>query len=92
LSYPPDVYRSPSTQNPQTALNAIACQTSAWCAAVGTYVASNGAIGPLAAVWNGSTWTQTVLRRGPAALESIACPGLGWCMAVDGTIAERFRG
>jgi hypothetical protein len=91
-NYPPAIYRSPSTQTPHTSLTAVACQTSASCAAVGSYVASNGDIGPLGAVWDGSTWTETVLRRGPVQLASVACPALGWCMAVGGVIAERLVG
>jgi hypothetical protein len=55
LNYPPAVYRTPSTQTPHTSLTAVFCQTSASCATTGIYVASNGDIGPLAAVWNGST-------------------------------------
>lgn len=92
LAYPQGVYRSPDTQPPQTSLRAVACQTSASCATVGGYLASNGDIGPLAAFWNGSTWNQTVLRRGPVQLTSVSCPALGWCMTVGDGIAERFVG
>jgi hypothetical protein len=45
----------------------------------------------LAANWDGSAWTQTVLRRGPVGPKSVSCPAAGWCMAV-GPVAERYSG
>jgi len=91
LAYPAGVERG-GTAPPQTVLTAVACTTSVQCAAVGRYEATNGALGPLVAIWNGTSWTQTVLRRGPVALTSIVCPALGWCMAVGDGIAERWIG
>lgn len=70
---------------------AVSCATADACAAVGQHVATNGDIGPLAANWDGSAWTQTVLRRGPVGLKSVSCPAAGWCMAV-GPVAERYSG
>ncbi|MFZ1994376.1 MAG: hypothetical protein WAU75_09715 [Solirubrobacteraceae bacterium] len=91
LAFPPSAYRSPSlTGNPTTVLFAISCAASTLCAAVGGYNATNGAVGPLAATWNGSTWTQIALRRGPVQLGSVSCPTPRWCMAVGNTIAERW--
>ncbi|MGI8506557.1 MAG: hypothetical protein ACR2MK_07065, partial [Solirubrobacteraceae bacterium] len=93
LAFPPSAYRGPSAAgNPITVLEAISCATATSCAAVGRYGATNGAIGPLAASWNGATWTQVALRRGPVQLSSVSCPALGWCMAVGDGIAERFIG
>ena len=91
LAYPSSAYRG-GTGSPETALLGVACAPtdSYFCAAVGTYNATNGAIGPLAAIWNGSSWTQVALRRGPVELSSVACPALGWCMALGGAIAEKF--
>lgn len=92
LAFPSSAYRSPSSPgNPTTVLGAISCATSTSCAAVGRYGATNGAIGPLVATWNGSDWTQLALRRGPVELTSVSCPARSWCMAVGSTIAERFR-
>ncbi len=92
LAFPADAYRGPASGNPKTKLGAVSCAPTNpdFCAAVGTYSATNGAIGPLAAIWNGSTWTQVALRRGPVFLGSVSCPALGWCMAVGSTIAERW--
>lgn len=93
LAFPAGVDRGGSSpQPPETVLTGVACTTSAQCAAVGRYVATNGALGPLAAVWNGTSWSQTVLRRGPVALRSVACPALGWCLAVGSGISERWIG
>ena len=90
---PPGADRGGSSSGePQTVLTAIACTTSAQCAAVGHYEATNGALGPLAAIWNGTGWAQTALRRGPVALSSVACPALGWCLSVGDGIAERWIG
>lgn len=91
IPYPPTVYRG-GTGSPATVLFAVSCQTSASCAAVGRYQADNGALGPLAAFWNGTTWSEVALRRGPVELSAVSCPALGWCMAVGGGIAERFIG
>jgi hypothetical protein len=92
LAFPASAYRG-DTGNPETRLFAVSCAPTdpAFCAAVGTYNATNGAIGPLAANWNGSAWSQIALRRGPVYLASVSCPALGWCMAVGGGIAEVFR-
>jgi hypothetical protein len=91
LAFPPSVYRAPAPAgNPATVLTAISCASSRSCAAIGRYVATNGALGPLAATWNGTSWTQVALRRGPVALTSLSCPVSRWCMAVGDGIAERF--
>ena len=74
LAFPASTDRSPSSANPATVLSALSCATSASCAAVGRYTATNGDIGPLAATWNGSTWTQIALRRGPVQLASVFLP------------------
>lgn len=91
LAFPSAVYRSSSTAgtDPMTVLNAISCAASTSCVAVGGYTATNGAIGPLVAIWNGLTWTQSAQRHGPVQLVSVSCPTPRWCMAV-GTIAERW--
>jgi hypothetical protein len=94
LPYPAGVFRGGSgAQPPTTGLQAVSCAPTNpdFCGAVGGYAADNGAIGPLAAIWNGSSWTQAALRRGPVQLRSISCPALGWCMAVGSTIAEVWR-
>jgi hypothetical protein len=91
LAFPPSAYRAPSpVGDPTTVLRAISCATSSSCAAVGRYAATNGALGPLVASWNGLTWTQLAVRRGPVELTSVSCPAPGWCMAVGDGIAERF--
>ena len=93
LAFPPSVYRAPAVGGtPTTVLSAISCATSTWCAAVGRYGATNGALGPLVAGFNGLTWTQLALRRGPISLTSVSCPVAGWCMAVGDGIAERLSG
>lgn len=92
LAFPATVYRAPESGTPRTWLTAVSCATSTSCAAVGSYGATDGAIGPLAATWNGSSWTQIALRRGPVQLYSVSCPSRRWCMAVGGTIAERWAG
>lgn len=95
LAFPAGVYRAgPGPTAPSTFLTAIACAPTDpdSCAAVGGYRADNGAIGPLAAGWNGSSWTPVALRRGPVQLTSVACPALGWCMAVGDGIAELYVG
>lgn len=92
LAFPPSVYRSPASAPPTTVLSAISCASATSCAAVGRYAATSGALGPLAATWNGITWTQIALRRGPVALTSVSCPRREWCMAVGGGIAERLTG
>jgi len=93
LAFPPSVYRSPSAAGTATTvLTTLSCATATSCAAVGNYVATNGAIGPLAATWNGSTWDQIALRRGPVQLSAVSCPTPQWCMAVGGDIAERWTG
>jgi hypothetical protein len=90
LAFPAStVPSSPASGNPTTVLTAISCASPASCAAVGGYTATNG-IGPLAATWNGSTWTQIALRRGPVQLASVSCPTSRWCMAVGDAIAERW--
>ena len=92
LAFPATAYRAPGSGTPTTWLTAISCATTTWCAAVGSYNATNGAIGPLAATWNGSGWKQIALRRGPVQLFSVSCSSRTWCMAVGGTIAERWAG
>ena len=96
LAFPGSVYRggTGSATPPATVLTSIACAPSNAnsCAAVGGYRADNAAIGPLVASWNGWSWTQVPLRRGPVQLTSVSCPALGWCMAVGGGIAERYVG
>jgi len=79
------------TGPPGGRLNAIACQTSASCMAVGQWTSADGRTGPLSAFWNGTGWAQTVIHRGPTWLTSVSCPALGWCMAVGSTIAEIWR-
>ncbi len=91
LPFPPSVYRGPATPaHPTTILTAVSCATSTSCAAVGRYAATNGALGPLAATWDGAAWTQVALRRGPVALASVSCPSSRWCMAVGDGIADRW--
>jgi hypothetical protein len=90
LALAPGLTRSTPTPT-RDWLYGISCASARACAAVGQYVASNGDIGPLAARWNGSSWTQTVLRRGPVGLTSVSCPSASWCMAV-GPVAERYAG
>jgi hypothetical protein len=91
LAFPASVFRGPAGSGPPTTvLTAISCVTSTSCAAVGRYAATNGALGPLAATWDGTAWTQIALRRGPVQLSSVSCPVSRWCMAVGGGIAERW--
>jgi hypothetical protein len=93
LAFPPSAYRAPAVGGtPTTVLSDISCATSTWCAAVGRYGATNGALGPLVAGFDGLTWTQLALRRGPISLTSVSCPVSGWCMAVGDGIAERLSG
>jgi hypothetical protein len=73
-------------------LQAIACQTSISCVAVGRWTAASGGSGPLGAVWDGAMWRQTVLHRGLTQLQSVSCPASRWCMAVGSGIAERHVG
>jgi len=92
LAFPSSVYRAPSSGSPTTVLTTVSCASARSCAAVGRYAATNGALGPLAATWNGTAWTQIALRRGPVALTSVSCPVSRWCMAVGDGIAERWAG
>jgi hypothetical protein len=79
--------------DPEDELFGISCASTSSCAAVGLARDTTGRLGPLAAHWDGTEWTQTLLRVGaPVSLDSVSCPSAHWCMAVGPTRAERFSG
>lgn len=88
----PSAAGSPTVDNfPLEQLKAVSCATATACGAVGLARDNTGRLGPLAARWDGSNWTQTLLRVGaPVALNSVSCPSARWCMAVGPTRAERY--
>jgi len=67
----------PTGETADSSLNAVACPTIAWCAAVG---------GGQADTMTGNSWTAASVRLGPDArgganLVSLSCPAVGWCAA-----------
>lgn len=87
---PLGVYRTSGSnpQPPQTVLTAVACTTSAQCAAVGSCTANDGAIAALAAR-TGPAGRRPSCADGPVQLDSVACPALGLGLAVGDGISER---
>jgi hypothetical protein len=79
-----------------TYVGSVSCLSGTFCEAVGS-----NASGPLAAVWNGTSWTaQTVAGPVSTALNSVSCTSASSCEAVgevadngeEGTLAESWDG
>ena len=71
-----------TTWNPSTTsagvFSAVSCPSSTFCAAV-----ANDTTGGSAVLWNGSTWTVTLVAPSPDKLASVSCASSSFCMADD---------
>jgi hypothetical protein len=66
--------RLPAAAGARTSLDGVSCKSAESCVAVGAYQAGGRAGAPLAEIWNGKTWTQTMP---PASIGGLAVSGLG---------------
>jgi hypothetical protein len=79
------------SQPTETFLTAISCVASTSCAAVGSYSGTRAG-GTLAATWDGSTWTETLLAPSADTLSAVSCSSRRWCMGVGGAISAKYTG
>jgi len=72
-------------------LSGVACVTSTFCLAVGSYVDGTGQL-PLAAIWNGTSWSLTtvpiVSGSGGTALSAVTCASTTACTVVGSYISS----
>ena len=73
---------------PGAGLSAVTCANARSCEAVGAAgdQGCSGICGPLAEVWNGTSWTDQIISGGPAfgSLQGVTCQHPGKCEAVGG--------
>ncbi|MDA8185997.1 MAG: hypothetical protein M0035_16490 [Actinomycetota bacterium] len=72
------------TQTPDISLRGVSCVSTSFCSVVGrTGQSVSAPTRPLAAIWNGATWSDTVLSSaGGGSLRSVSCPSASFCQAV----------
>lgn len=94
---------SPLGSNGST-LNAVACSTTTWCMAAGSYSTTGGTFA-LAELWNGTAWTIEKTANAPEASATVlngiscangtsACTAVGYAITkgVTTAVAERWNG
>lgn len=80
----------------------VSCTSATFCEAVGSYVDSDFNTDPLAAVWNGTTWSlqSTPALSNPAVFTAVSCTSPSFCEAWGGgnannpgpDVAEQWNG
>jgi hypothetical protein len=79
------------------ALSGVSCLSASFCAAVGSYVATNAAFQTLAETWNGSTWSvvptqDTGSNPTDQGLQSVSCTAASACIAVGSYEIQAWNG
>jgi hypothetical protein len=80
----------------------VSCTSATFCEAVGSYLDTNFNTDPLAAVWNGTSWSlqSTPTLTTEAAFTAVSCPSASFCEAWGGgtpnfpgpEVAEQWNG